>query len=125
MPLMGVARRKSTRSSPRVICRPFYSKRYLTMRLTDVASRNSARFSRTMICRRFWSTSYWRTFLLRETIRKEEPMPVIEKPKNRGALFGGRTQVMFGPGLGQQLREKRERERQSAPAAPNHKGRAQ
>ena len=45
-------------------------------------------------------------------------MPVIEKPKERAPLFGEGVQVVFGPGLVQLLREKRERDRRSASAPP-------
>ena len=45
-------------------------------------------------------------------------MAVIEKPKDCGPLFGEGVQVVFGPGLVQLLREKRERDRRTASTAP-------
>ena len=37
-------------------------------------------------------------------------MPVIKKPKERGPLFGGRTQIMIGGPLVHQLREWKKRQ---------------
>ena len=50
-------------------------------------------------------------------------MPVIEKPQDRGPLFGEGVQVVFGPRLVQLLREKRDRDRRSASAAPTDEDR--
>jgi len=37
-------------------------------------------------------------------------MPVIKKPKDRGPLFGGRTQIMIGGPLVHQLRDWKKRQ---------------